>query len=319
MTSFIKKSIIVLLVITAAFSLSAQDPHFTQYFSNPLALNPAFSGSAGCSRIAANLRNEPSLADWSYTAAGITYDQYIHPIRSGLGFAVASDQANNFVYNLHADILYALNIKIRNKVVVRPAVKLGFGSFHVDWSNIRTWGTVLFDGYDLVPHNESGARSYLYFNIGSGLAVTFKNFVFGIAGDHLNRPVLGVYISRMPVKWTIHMSSQINIKEIASITPAIIYMKQRDFDQLAVNVMAKIWYIKSGIGTRFEAKFNGHFNCITAMIGFQNKWMSIGYSHDFWFYGINDGIMDADELSMVFKFNCKNKTDKFPIALVNGF
>ena len=44
------------LILTAAFvswtgtTAKAQDPEFTQYFANPLYLNPAFAGSARCPR-----------------------------------------------------------------------------------------------------------------------------------------------------------------------------------------------------------------------------------------------------------------------------
>jgi hypothetical protein len=51
------------LIILFAFAISStfvqgQDPTFTQFFSNPIYLNPALAGSSGCPRFAMNYRNE---------------------------------------------------------------------------------------------------------------------------------------------------------------------------------------------------------------------------------------------------------------------
>ena len=43
--------------------LKAQDPQFTQFYANPLYLNPAFAGTARCPRICMNYRNQwPNLS-----------------------------------------------------------------------------------------------------------------------------------------------------------------------------------------------------------------------------------------------------------------
>lgn len=41
-------------LIIASSSIHAQDPVFTQFYSNPVYLNPAFSGSNKCPRIVSN-------------------------------------------------------------------------------------------------------------------------------------------------------------------------------------------------------------------------------------------------------------------------
>ena len=59
-----------IFIFLAVFSMnsvqemSAQhDPEFTQYYANPLYLNPAFAGSNICPRIHVNYRNQwPGLA-----------------------------------------------------------------------------------------------------------------------------------------------------------------------------------------------------------------------------------------------------------------
>ena len=53
--------------ITLSTQVLAQDPEFTQFYANPLYLNPAFAGTARCPRLVMNYRNG---SDW--------YD--VHPL-----------------------------------------------------------------------------------------------------------------------------------------------------------------------------------------------------------------------------------------------
>ena len=57
----------ICLLVFSLFLLgkaSAQDPHFSQFFSSPLTLNPAFTGKFfGTYRVAGNYRNQ--LADFN--------------------------------------------------------------------------------------------------------------------------------------------------------------------------------------------------------------------------------------------------------------
>jgi hypothetical protein len=60
------KSLRFILVLMSALILAedakAQDPEFTQFYANPLYLNPAFAGTNRCPRLVMNYRNQwPSL------------------------------------------------------------------------------------------------------------------------------------------------------------------------------------------------------------------------------------------------------------------
>jgi type IX secretion system PorP/SprF family membrane protein len=315
----LKKLIFSVVVLAFACQLKAQDPHFTQYFSNPLALNPAFTGSAGCSRIASSARYQWPKISGNYKTASISYDQYVHPMRSGLGFNFIFDELGNTIYNYSANFFYSYTIKIKNNLILKPAISLGFGAKHIDWSDltfpdmIDPHNGIIFNPAQPPPdHN-----TQYYFNVGTGLIFSYRNLVLGFAGDHLNGPDEGFFSkSRIPNKYSVHGSYQFDIKEIASISPTIIYMRQKTFEQMLANVLFKVWYIKFGIGSRFNFK---NADCVIGMVGFQNNWMSIGYSYDYTVSKLTNATGGAHELSMMYKFNCKNKTDKFHIPQINGF
>src|SRR5690348_885951 len=76
-----------------SLSCLAQDPEFTQFYANPLYLNPAFAGSARCGRLALNFRDQwPSLTG-QFVTYSASYDQHVDAIGGGLGILAMSDKA----------------------------------------------------------------------------------------------------------------------------------------------------------------------------------------------------------------------------------
>ncbi|MCG8573993.1 MAG: type IX secretion system membrane protein PorP/SprF, partial [Flavobacteriales bacterium] len=59
-----KRFIVVLMIVAGIpFNGHSQDPEFTQFYANPIYLNPAFAGSHGCPRLNLNHRNQwPSIS-----------------------------------------------------------------------------------------------------------------------------------------------------------------------------------------------------------------------------------------------------------------
>ena len=54
----------------------AQDAHFSQYYANPIYLNPAFAGLERCPTVHTNYRNQyPELG--VYQTYSASYDQYV--------------------------------------------------------------------------------------------------------------------------------------------------------------------------------------------------------------------------------------------------
>lgn len=67
-----KKLLLLLTIIISAFSLSAQDIHFSQFYLSPLNLNPALTGVMNCNvRLTANYRNQ-----WASVSRGGVYNTY---------------------------------------------------------------------------------------------------------------------------------------------------------------------------------------------------------------------------------------------------
>jgi hypothetical protein len=73
-TKLLTLSAAVFLALTA--TLRGQDANFSQFYANPLYLNPAFAGAFQCPRINLNHRNQYPNYSVFQTYSG-SYDQYV--------------------------------------------------------------------------------------------------------------------------------------------------------------------------------------------------------------------------------------------------
>jgi hypothetical protein len=75
-----KKILFSLLFSFNCLVLLAQDPTFTQFYANPVYLNPALAGSSGCPRVALNYRNQWPQLTGNYVTYAASYDSYFKNI-----------------------------------------------------------------------------------------------------------------------------------------------------------------------------------------------------------------------------------------------
>ena len=87
-----RKIVIYCVLLFLSGSLKAQDPQFTQFYANPLYLNPAFAGAFGCPRLHANYRNEWPNLSGNYVTYSMSYDTYVKNVSGGIGLIAMHDQ-----------------------------------------------------------------------------------------------------------------------------------------------------------------------------------------------------------------------------------
>ncbi|MBK9190925.1 MAG: type IX secretion system membrane protein PorP/SprF [Crocinitomicaceae bacterium] len=87
------KKLIYLFAILISFQSHGQDPEFTQFYANPIYLNPALAGTHGCPRLNMNHRNQwPSLTG-AFITNSISYDQYVNAMQGGVAIMLTNDMA----------------------------------------------------------------------------------------------------------------------------------------------------------------------------------------------------------------------------------
>ena len=91
MKKYNKITLILLLLVLGMQGVKAQDVGFSQFYANPLYLNPAFAGSKVAPRISLTYRAQwPGLVS-AFTTVSASYDQYIPDLHGGIGAIVLSD------------------------------------------------------------------------------------------------------------------------------------------------------------------------------------------------------------------------------------
>ena len=106
----------VVLLVCIEKNVSAQDPHFSQFYASPLTLNPAFTGKFdGVLRVAGNYRNQWPSINNAFTTGTLSVDFPIlqnkipETDRFGIGFIGLTDKNGNGILQnnyLGASIAY---------------------------------------------------------------------------------------------------------------------------------------------------------------------------------------------------------------------
>ena len=185
--------------------LTAQDPHFSQFFSSPLTLNPAFTGKFfGSYRVAGNYRNQwPTLNNaFTTTTASVDFQVLKNRIIAsdtwGIGVMGYSDNSANGAIKFN----YAsFSIAYHKGLDEDGMHQIGAG-FQVTYANTIVNTSLLTFEDQLTTAGFTGVTSEVfssstlnsnYIDLNAGLLYNGStndrnNFYFGLSMYHINRP-----------------------------------------------------------------------------------------------------------------------------------
>lgn len=176
----------------ASTSLIAQDPLFTQYFSNPLTVNPAFSGVNEGVRI--NTQFRTNWVNWPlpYKTAQISFENYSPVFNSGFGLRLLTDDAGNGVLRTHQiAAVYAYQLRVNKEWFIRFGLEAGANQVQLNWSKLYFEDQIdPFKGLNTslsVTENSPSVLSRMELDLGTGILIFRDNGYVGISLKHLNR------------------------------------------------------------------------------------------------------------------------------------
>ena len=82
------RSWLLFLLFIGSKGLLAQDVQYSQFYANPLFLNPAFAGSTEMARLGVNFRNQWPALDESFVAYTAYADIFSERFQSGKNIGV---------------------------------------------------------------------------------------------------------------------------------------------------------------------------------------------------------------------------------------
>ena len=293
------------------FSLEtfAQDPGFTQFYANPLYLNPAFAGTARCPRVCMNYRNEwPGLYK-TYITYSASYDQHFDGLSGGLGMLVTQDRAGDGTLNtLQASAMYSYQLNISREFSMKFGLQGTYHQKSIDWSKLN-FGDMIDRrrGFVWNTNEIPGSNKVQRVDLSAGMLGYSKMYFFGFSAHHINQPDEGFITgSRLPLKLTGHAGAMIQIDKSKHtfISPNILYQRQQDFQQLNLGMYFVKDQIVGGIWYRNQDAF-------IVLVGFQTDYFKFGYSYDVTVSKLANVSAGSHEVSLQFQLECKPKKKKF--------
>ena len=192
------------LFITSG-AIKAQDPHFSQFFSSPLTLNPALTGKFdGTLRVSGNYRNQWPAFNNVYTTSTISVD--FHLLKNklpdydtwGLGILALKDQAGgNVLTNNYLGISTSYHKALDENGFQQLGIGFQgtYGQKRLDISKLNYEDMLTPFGFTGVTQeiyqNDNLNISYLDLNAGllySSSTNDQNNFYIGASMYHINRP-----------------------------------------------------------------------------------------------------------------------------------
>lgn len=290
--------------------LFAQDPEFTQFYANPLYLNPAFAGTARCPRICLNYRNQWPGITGTFVTYSASYDQHIDGISGGVGFLFTNDRAGQATINTtNISGIYSYQLNITREFSMKVGLQATYAQKSVDWSKLN-FGDMIDPRRGFVYNTTEvpNVTSRTNVDFSAGLLGYSRRYFFGFAVHHITEPDEGFLgQSKLPMKYTGHAGAVIPIGGRygdSGISPNVLYQKQGDFQQLNLGIYFNKGPLVGGAWYRNQDSF-------ILLLGFQQDLFKFGYSYDVTVSKLTNATAGSHELSFQMQFECKPKKKKF--------
>src|SRR5262245_59067968 len=136
--SMLRKIVIVLFMVVTGSKVFAQDPQFSQYYQNPLYLNPAFTGITPQQRFTFNHRIQWPNLPQAFSTFSASYDIWVDELKSGFGILATTDKMGSAGWRTTtASLMYSFKMKINENLVFSPGLNFGYGINGLDRSKLK--------------------------------------------------------------------------------------------------------------------------------------------------------------------------------------
>lgn len=322
--------ILLCIFLLIKMPVKAQDPEFSQFYANPLYLNPALAGAESYNRAIANYRNQWPGIDKGFVTYNASYDQYINKMHGGVGAMVNVDNAGDGILTTtQASLIYAYNLNISHNFFINMALQGTFFQRTLNWDLLRFGDQIdLLQGITLpTAETPPDNPTVMAPDFAAGLVFGWRSELHGgIAVHHLTEPDLAFhsqYENNLPMKITGHLGGNINLEGGSMffdprfyLSPNILYQQQGKFHQ--INVGFYLVRLPIIIGGWFRHNFE-NYDAIIVLGGIEYKNLRIGYSYDITMSQIKSSTGGAHEISVTWMFNYKERLRRIYPLRAPGF
>ena len=267
--------LVILMIGMVMVGYGQQDPAYSHFMYNGLAVNPAVAGSAETFSATGIVRKQWSGIQGAPETQTLNVDAPVWNRRLGLGISVINDKVG-VVQNLTVNAQYAYRI-LFEKSTLSLGLQGGMSNYKADYTSVVTNSQSASDN----AFSENTNR--MIFNVGSGIYYYSERFFAGFSVPHLiNQRLDGIrdtdgVQSRQYRHYFVTAGYVFDAGEKFKIKPSAL-LKVADGAPLQVDANASIWYNET-FSLGFSYRTNDSF---TTMVQIQiAKQFRIGYAYDF--------------------------------------
>ncbi|WBL43801.1 type IX secretion system membrane protein PorP/SprF [Algoriphagus halophytocola] len=312
------------------FATKAQDIQYSQFYANPIYLNPALTGSSGLTRVGVNFRNQWPALDQSFIAYTAYADHFSEKYNSGIGFMVSGARESfteSSTYDLGLSYSYRLRLGENN--FLHAGIVGSIYSRDVLFDQVILGTQLDVDKGVIVGQPGDGFEGDSHVkapDLSSGLFYYDTRFWLGISAYHLLRPQISYLESdsnKLAIKYSAHGGVRFdlapgrindffnNTDQERSLALAFNYKKQGAFSQLDLGaefyfepLVLGFWY--RGLPTKYNLP---NSESLIAVLGLElESGLTIGYSYDFVISKLGTNVSGgAHEISLKYIFAPKNR------------
>jgi len=323
------RKIVLITALMAGFCtiLKAQDAYFSQFFMNPVYLNPAYSGSMKIPRAGVQYRNQWPAYSNAYTTYFATFDTYLPKAKSGIGMLMYNDVQGDGVYTETSfKFIYSKEIRLNPDWTMYGSISAGAQFNSLNFSRL-----IFADGLDPISgQNQPSAETVpdnnnrLLPDFGTGVLFFNDHYFFGLAADHLTEPnqsIYSEYPSHLPRKYTAHFEVNFpwfragHAKKYLKLNPNFIFQSQGKEHNLTYGLYANRKGLTMGVWNRLTTR-----SCadMILMAGFMTKQLRTAVSYDWNITGVGLRSHGAVELSVSYLLRKPGKKSIFPFYEIPG-
>jgi type IX secretion system PorP/SprF family membrane protein len=325
------KSINLFCLLLLLSTVYAQDMQFTQAYSAPLYMNPAFAGADVCSRVSLTHRTQWNGINKGYSTFLASYDNTPEKTGFAFGMLVGRDIAGSGdLERLLFTPIIAYELRLSRTTTIRAGFQAGLNQIGINYRNL-IFGDQIVRGGNVTTVEQLPGRT-IFMDIGSGILLNSKTYWAGIALYHLNRPneslMSSSYVT-IPVKAHIHGGYRFILDENngynnnpdKSVVVAANYKTQGKYDQLDIGVYYNtgivslgVWYRGLPLFKRYAPGFSNN-DALAFIAGIEKERFRIGYSYDVTISRLSIASRGAHEVSLAYQFCDPKKIKKRAIAV----
>jgi type IX secretion system PorP/SprF family membrane protein len=316
-----KRIYLILIFFMTVCLAKAQDPHFSQFYENPVYLNPAMAGLNNCiMRMGGLYRDQWRSVSKPYRSYSFFADARLQPYEwkhdaFGVGLSFTGDKAgsaNLGTNDFNVIMAYHKGFGDQNKVIMSLGLSAGFINHTIKSKELlfaSQWNGFSFNQY--LPSNEPAIdESVWLFDMNAGLNLTWyiKDYtVLTVGGsyNHLTAPEYSFMDGAFTTarKATLHAGLNFSVSQRTTLMPKVMVSMQNGSREVVLGFI-------TGYYPRLEPVYLGLWyrwgSDIIPVVGFQFNGFALLASYDLNIsrFSLASKLQGGFELSLVKNFLC---------------